>query len=88
MCSAVNDIDSSAVESLVSLIWRLTDRGVKLHLSEVKAPVMDRLKRSTFMQTLTGRVFLSQYDAFRVLAPGVCDSKPLKFAENIAGDGI
>jgi len=69
MCPAVNEIDFSALESLESLNRRLKDGGVTLHLSEVKGPVMDRLKRSHFLDDLTGEVFLSQYDAFRALAP-------------------
>ncbi|MBS0408511.1 MAG: sulfate permease [Proteobacteria bacterium] len=88
MCSAVNDIDASALESLKLLNLRLKDAGVRLHLSEVKGPVMDRLRRSSFADALTGRVFLSQYEAFRALAPGVCDSRSLDRAENLAGEGI
>jgi len=30
---------------------------------------MDRLKRSHFLETLTGQVFLSQYEAFAALDP-------------------
>jgi SulP family sulfate permease len=67
MCSAVNSIDLSALESLEEIDHRLKDMGVKLHLSEVKGPVMDRLQRTTFLQHLSGRVFLSQYDAYRYL---------------------
>lgn len=63
MCSAVNEIDMSALESLEAINARLRDMGISLHLSEVKGPVMDRLKRSHFLDELTGRVFLSQYDA-------------------------
>ncbi len=63
MCSAVNEIDASALESLEAINHRLADAGVKLHLSEVKGPVMDRLQRSDLLAELTGRVFLSQYDA-------------------------
>ena len=48
---------------------RVRDSGVTLHLSEVKGPVMDRLKRSHFLHDLTGQVFLTQYDAMRALAP-------------------
>jgi SulP family sulfate permease len=63
MCSAVNAIDMSALESLEALNQRLRDMGVKLHLSEVKGPVTDALQRTPFLADLTGRVFLSQYDA-------------------------
>jgi SulP family sulfate permease len=41
---------------------------------------MDRLKRSHFLDALTGRVFLSQFDAWRELAaPQTVDrTKPAK----------
>ena len=63
MCSAVNSIDASALESLQHINLRLKDAGITLHLSEVKGPVMDRLKRSYFLDRLAGNVFLSQFDA-------------------------
>jgi SulP family sulfate permease len=68
MCSAINDVDYSALESLEAINFRLKDMGVGLHLSEVKGPVMDRLQRSHFIDDLNGRVFLSQYDAWKALA--------------------
>ena len=67
MCSAVNEIDLSAMESLEAINERLGDLGLTLHLSEVKGPVMDRLKSSRFLGQLSGQVFLSQYDAFATL---------------------
>ncbi len=68
MCSAVNEIDASGLESLEAINHRLTDAGIGLHLSEVKGPVMDRLKRTHFVEELNGRVYLSQNRAFRELA--------------------
>ncbi|WP_340239420.1 SulP family inorganic anion transporter [Sulfitobacter pontiacus] len=67
MFSAVNEVDYSALESLEAINLRLKDLGVGLHLSEVKGPVMDRLKRSHFLDELNGRVFLSQFEAWRNL---------------------
>ena len=64
MCSAVNAVDASGLESLEAINLRLLDGGVKLHLSEVKGPVMDRLERTPFTQDLGGRVWLSQARAF------------------------
>jgi len=69
ICTAVNSIDASALETLEALNARLRDGGVALHLSEVKGPVMDRLARTHFLQDLSGRVFLTQYDAMMALAP-------------------
>ncbi|WP_299889543.1 SulP family inorganic anion transporter [uncultured Ruegeria sp.] len=68
MFSAVNEVDYSALESLEAINHRLRDMGVGLHLSEVKGPVMDRLKTSHFLDELHGQVFLSQYDAWKTLA--------------------
>ncbi|REC58278.1 STAS domain-containing protein [Rhodosalinus sediminis] len=69
MFSAVNEVDLSALESLEAINTRLDSMGIRLHLSEVKGPVMDRLKRSHFLDNLTGRVFLSQHEAMRALLP-------------------
>ena len=63
MFPAVNEIDLSALESLEAINTRLRDADIRLHLSEVKGPVMDRLKRSHFLDDLTGEVFLSQHEA-------------------------
>ena len=67
MCSAVNEIDFSALERLEAINKRLGELGIGLHLSEVKGPVMDRLKTTHFLDELNGQVFLSQYDAWRAL---------------------
>ena len=69
ICSAVNLIDASALESLDAINERLREAEVTLHLAEVKGPVMDRLKRSNFLDDLTGRVFLSTYAAWQALKP-------------------
>lgn len=67
MFSAVNEVDMSALESLEAINDRLKDMGIRLHLSEVKGPVMDRLRRCSFLEHLTGRVYLSQFEAFHTL---------------------
>lgn len=69
MGTAINAIDFSALESLEAINTRLKDQGIGFHLSEVKGPVEDRLRRSHLLEQLNGRVFLSQYDAWRALAP-------------------
>ncbi len=68
MCSAVNAIDASALESLEEINRRLSDAGIGFHLSEVKGPVMDRLRTTEFLRHLNGEVHLSQHDAFRGLS--------------------
>jgi SulP family sulfate permease len=63
MCSAVNTIDMSALESLEAINERLEVGGVRFHFSEVKGPVMDQLKATGFLKLLSGQVFLSQHSA-------------------------
>jgi SulP family sulfate permease len=62
-CSAINSIDASALESLEAIEHRLKDAGVALHLSEVKGPVMDRLKSTDFLRQLSGKVYLTHFQA-------------------------
>jgi len=71
MFSAVNEVDYSALESLEAINLRLKEMGIGFHLSEVKGPVMDRLKTSHLIHDLNGEVFLSQYDAAMALTPKV-----------------
>ena len=67
MASGINHIDSSAVESLLEFNQRLHDQGIKMHLSEVKGPVLDRLQRINFAGQLTGTIYLSQHQAWQEL---------------------
>jgi len=73
-CPAVNTIDASALESLESINRRLADGGITFHLSEVKGPVMDQLKRSHFLQELSGKVHLSHFDAVASIKPELAQS--------------
>lgn len=68
-CPAVNTIDYSALESLEAINHRLKDGGITLHLSEVKGPIMDGLKRSHLLEELTGDVHLTQFDAVASINP-------------------
>jgi SulP family sulfate permease len=67
-CSAVNDIDASALESLETINARLQASGLQLHLSEVKGPVHDRLQRSHLLAELSGQVFLTHHQAVQALS--------------------
>jgi SulP family sulfate permease len=68
-CPAVNTIDASALESLEAINHRLKDGGITFHLSEVKGPIMDRLRSSHFLDDLTGKVHLTQFDAVSSINP-------------------
>ena len=78
MCSAVNEIDASALESLEAINHRLGEAGIGLNLSEVKGPVMDRLHGTSFLTQLNGRVFLSQDSAFSQLATDIGGPAPVR----------
>ena len=64
ICSAVNFIDASALETLETLGAELRDAGVTLHLAEIKGPVSDRLRGTALLEHLApGKVYLSTHDA-------------------------
>jgi SulP family sulfate permease len=66
--SAVNRIDTTAMEVLTDMNRDLLERGIRLHLAEVKGPVQDRLVRSPLWRTLSGKVHLSVNSAYEALA--------------------
>ncbi|MBX3706320.1 MAG: sulfate permease [Pseudomonadales bacterium] len=68
VCSAVNRIDISGLEMLHRINRNFAAMGVRLHLSDVKGPVMDQLAATDFVNELTGRVFFSADQAMRELA--------------------
>jgi len=88
-CSAVNSIDASGLESLKAINQRLKDSGIAFHLSEVKGPVMDGLKKTPFGQELKERIHFTQYDAVYSIDPNLAKHtleskrvKPAKKQEN------
>ena len=80
VCTAINQIDASALESLETLAERLEAAGITLHLSEVKGPVMDLLRQTDFLDRLPGQVFLSQYQALEARIP-----RPLTAPARVTG---
>jgi SulP family sulfate permease len=68
VCSAINFIDASALETLENLIDNLKQVGVNFYLAEVKGPVMDRLSKTDFLDQLgRDRIFLSTHQAMQTL---------------------
>ena len=59
MCTAVNAIDMSALQTLEKINQTLSEIGIKLHLSEVKGPIMDKLVKTTLLANLSGSNYLS-----------------------------
>lgn len=68
VCSAVNFIDGSALETFKDLIVDFKNRGIEFYMSEVKGPVMDQLAKVGFVDEL-GRdhIFLTTDQAMKAL---------------------
>lgn len=77
--SAVNRVDTTAMEALTDLNRELAGRDIRLHLAEVKGPVQDRLVHSPLWGALTGEVFLSVNKAFDRLGRGTWLGDPTVF---------
>jgi SulP family sulfate permease len=66
--ASVSHIDSTALEALEQLNLSLQGRGIRLHLAEVKGPVLDKLKQTEFLELLhPGKVYLRTEDAVEEL---------------------
>jgi len=68
-CSSISAIDLSALEMLEDLNTELSKLNIRLHFAEVKGPVMDRLQESKLLKHLSGRIYLTHYQAIRDLSP-------------------
>jgi sulfate permease, SulP family len=68
-CSSVNSIDASGLESLKAINQRLKDGGIAFHLSEVKGPILDGLKKTQFYQELKDRIHFTHYNAVFSIDP-------------------
>ncbi|NOQ36929.1 MAG: STAS domain-containing protein, partial [Methylococcaceae bacterium] len=67
--NSVSYIDSTALEALENVNHSLQESRINLHLSEVKGPVMDKLKQTDFLdQIKPAKVFFQTADAVRELA--------------------
>lgn len=65
--SAVNRVDTTAMEVLTDINRDLASKNIRFHLAEVKGPVQDRLVRSPLWKSLSGEVHLSVNAAFEML---------------------
>ena len=61
MMSPVNAIDFSGLEALRELHDTLAAQGVRLDLSEIKGPVLDRLRAGDWERWFNGHMFLSHH---------------------------
>ncbi len=65
--SAVNHIDLTAQEMLITLNRELAADDKHLHFSFIKGPVMDKIEQTPLITELSGQVFLSTNDAVNAL---------------------
>ncbi len=68
--SAVNQLDATALGTLTDLEKNLASRNICLQFSEVKGPVLDRLRPTPLGQRMKNRIFLSTHQAFLAFADG------------------
>ncbi len=62
--SAVNQLDTTALDMLNELDHSLAARSITLQFAEIKGPVLDRLRPTALGKRLEQRVFLSTHQAF------------------------
>lgn len=68
VCSGINFIDASALDSLKRLVEDFREAGIQFHLAEVKGPVMDKLLAVRFPEQLgEDRIFLTTHHAIQAL---------------------
>lgn len=65
--SAVNHIDSTGVDMLSELSEGLREKDMRIHLAEVKGPVMDQLAETDWLGEMVAEVFPSTHIAFNTL---------------------
>ncbi len=62
--SAVNQLDSTALGILTELEKSLASRNISLQFSEVKGPILDRLRPTPLGERMKNRIYLSTHQAF------------------------
>ena len=65
--SGINDLDATGADMLRELLVEIADRGVTVHLTDVKGPVRDVLRRAGIWDTLGERIHTSTSDAVEAI---------------------
>ena len=68
--SGINDLDATGAEMFHDLLNEIASHNVELHLTDVKGPVRDVLRRSGIWDELSDRVHTSTNDALTVIRAG------------------
>jgi len=66
--SSINRIDSTGAEMIARLSRNLAVAGIKVHLSDIKGPVLQQLESAGVTRELTGQIFFSAEQGLRSLA--------------------
>ena len=72
-CSAVNSLDASGLEGIKAIYGRLKDAGITFHLSEIKGPIMDNLKKTQLAKDMEGKMHMTHYDAVNSINPSLAE---------------
>ncbi len=73
---AVNRIDTTALIVLSDINRALSKLDKKLHIAEVKGPVLDTLEHTEFFKELTGKCFLSGHLAYNEITTKLTRQDP------------
>jgi len=76
--SGINDLDATGADMLGEVLDDTDDLGVAVHLSDVKGPVRDVLRRAGLWQRLGDRIHTSTHDAMLAITgrrPGPADQR-------------
>ncbi|MDT8307444.1 MAG: sulfate permease [Anaerolineae bacterium] len=75
ICTAVNFVDASALETLESLQHELAEADVTLHLAAVKGPVLDRLARTGFLERVgDANIHETTHEAMQAIGVVACNA--------------
>ncbi len=89
--SGINDLDVTGAEMLQELLTEIDERDVTVHLTDVKGPVRDVLRRSGMWDRLGDRVHTSTNDAIEAIAahrPAPSDQRRYGIDERVAASAI
>ncbi|MEO0493779.1 MAG: sulfate permease [Actinomycetota bacterium] len=74
--SGINDIDATGAEILHEILTEFEDRGVPLHVADLKGPVRDVLHRSGLWAALADRLHPTTHDAVEAALGRTVDGAP------------
>ncbi len=83
--SGINDVDATGAEMLAEVITELDEREVALHLTDVKGPVRDVLRRAGIWDRLGARVHTCTHDAVDAARPPATSGASASTSEATTG---